>query len=68
MYHHDIAYSIMRQRVAALTAQAGDDRLADEAARAAKARRARDGADSPCGPAASETRGGWLRRRIGARA
>ncbi|MCW2890261.1 MAG: hypothetical protein QOE54_1847 [Streptosporangiaceae bacterium] len=67
MYHHDIAYSIMRQRVAERTSQAAADRLAAEAVRAAKVRRIRERADSPCGPDAPESRGWWL-RRLGARA
>ena len=67
MYHHDIAYSIIRQRVDALTAQAAADRLAAEAARAAKARRSREAADSPCGPDTPGTRR-WWPSRLGARA
>lgn len=62
MYHPDIMYSIVRQQVDTLRAQAVADRLATKAARAAKARQAGESADSPCPSEAPQARGRWLRR------
>ncbi|MGI8328966.1 hypothetical protein ACRYCC_03315 [Actinomadura scrupuli] len=53
MHHHDIAYSIMQQRVAGRIAQAAADRLAAEARRtrrSQKLRRSQKPADSPLRP------------------
>jgi hypothetical protein len=62
MYHHDIAYSIMRQRVDARIAQAAADRLVTEAGRTAGLRRSRKPADSPVGTDTPGTRRRWPRR------
>jgi hypothetical protein len=62
MYHPDIMYSIVRQQVDTLHAQAASDRLAVKAARAAKARRAGESAGSPSPSEAPQARGRWLRR------
>jgi hypothetical protein len=62
MYHPDIMYSIVRQQVDTLHAQAASDRLAAKAARAAKARQAGESAGSPCPSEAPLARGRWFRR------
>jgi hypothetical protein len=65
MIHYDITYSIMRQRVAALQAQAAADHLASNASKtacAANALQSDEQAAAHRDPDVPRTRGRWLRR------